>query len=344
MRILFLSHHWTNNSHHSDHSGFQRIVAFAAEQHEVTLVTWGKEASDYREGRIRVITVTGPRKDFLLLKRIAISRKGRQIAREFDAVHSLYSDCTFSLGPDSFTVTFHVLPAVIRYRSVKQRIFLFLKYNLLQKRAMRRAKHIAVVSRNLLSGIPEKYKQKACFIPHGVDTRFWDPALASAQTSFPGRDYVLCVGSHGLDRKLLSEFITANPSRQFIFVGLKKKLEPFPNVHYLYGVTDEELRNLYASAILMIRPIIFATANNSILEALAMGKTVLVNRIAGITDYLSDETCLFIDSLKDRSLLNIGDLLPAPAKLRQAAINHFSWNTVLDAYSALYQEQKVQHG
>ena len=145
MRILYLSHHWTNNSHHSDHSGFQRIVAFAAELHEVTLVTWGKEASDYREGRIRVITVTGPRKDFLFSKRIAISRKGRQIAGEFDAVHSLYSDCTFSLAPDSFTVTFHVLPAVIRYRSVKQRIFLFLKYNLLQKRAMRRAKHIAVV-------------------------------------------------------------------------------------------------------------------------------------------------------------------------------------------------------
>ncbi|MHA4809793.1 glycosyltransferase family 4 protein, partial [Flavitalea flava] len=279
MKILFLSHHWTNNSHHSLHSGFQRIVAFAAERHEVTLVTWGNEVADYQDGLVRVITVTGARKDFLFSKRRAISSKGRELEGKFDVVHSLYSDCTFSLAPGSFTVTFHVLPGVVRYKSVKQKLFLFIKYNFIQKRALRRAKNIAVVSRNLLSRIPERYQSKAWFIPHGIDTDFWDPALAIAQNSFAGKDYILCVGSHGLDRELLMEFITANPSRQFVFVGLKEKLNTFPNVHYLYHVPDAGLRDLYASATLMIRPLLFATANNSILEALSMGKTILVNRI-----------------------------------------------------------------
>lgn len=343
MTILFLSHHWTNNSHHSKHSGFQRIVAFAAEHHDVTLVTWGKEAADYQEGRIRVITVTGPRKDLLFLKRIAISRKGCQIADDFDVVHSLYSDCTFSLAPGSFTVTFHVLPGVVRYTSIRQKLFLFLKYNLLQKRAFRRSRNMVVVSRNLLSRIPEKYRHKACFIPHGIDTDFWDPSLASPQTSFAGRDYILCVGSHGLDRKLLTEFIIANPSRQFVFVGLKEKLDPFSNVHYLYQVPDAALRDLYAASTLLIRPLLFATANNSILEALSMGKTILVNRIEGVTDYLSDETGLFIDTLKDRSLADIESRIPAPTLLRQTTIRTFGWNTVLDAYSALYQDKKDRH-
>ncbi|HEY4936433.1 MAG TPA: glycosyltransferase family 4 protein, partial [Puia sp.] len=290
MKILFLSHHWTNNSHHSSHSGFQRIVAFAAERHEVTLVTWGKISSDYQDGRIRVITVAGHRIDPLFLKRISISRKGRQIGGSFDVIHSLYSDCTFSLEPDSFTVTFHVLPGVVSYKSIRHKLFLFLKYNILQKRAIRRAKHIAVVSNNLLSGIPEKYREKACFIPHGVDTGFWDPSLATEQSLLPFRDYIVCVGSHGLDRELLSEFIIANPNRQFLLIGLQENMDAFPNVHYLNQVSDAELRNLYAAAILMIRPLVFATANNSILEALSMGKTILVNRIPGVTDYLNEET------------------------------------------------------
>ncbi|MHA4812654.1 hypothetical protein ACX0G9_31460, partial [Flavitalea flava] len=87
---------------------------------------------------------------------------------------------------------------------------------------------------------------------------------------------------------------------------------------------------------------LFATANNSILEALSMGKTILVNRIPGVTDYLSEETGIFIHTLKDRSLENIERLLLDPSALRQNTIRTFGWNTILDAYSTLYQEQK--HG
>ena len=341
MKILFLSHHWTNNSHHSLHSGFQRLVQFAAEANDVTVVTWDSVEREFTEGRIRVIAVKGGRRDFLFTKRIAISRKGADISPQYDAVHALYEDCSFALPRGGYTVTFHVLPGVVRYRRLKQKIFIFLKYQVLQRRALRNAASIACVSTNLLSAIPSRYHAKACFIPHGIDTVFWDPALAGRPAGLEADGYILCVGSHGLDRSLLSEFVRANPVRRFVIVGLKEQLQPFPNTKYLYHVSDEELRNLYAGATLLIRPLQFATANNSVLEALAMGKTVLASRIPGITDYLTDATAVFIDSLPDRSLDRIETRRPDPVHLRQTAIERFSWKKIFSDYSVLYHQARI---
>src|SRR5579872_3315623 len=338
MKLLYLSHHWTNNSHHSLHSGFQRLVQFAAARHDVTLVTWGDRDGEFNDGRVRVITVRGSRRDYFFQKRIAISRKASQLASQFDAVHSLYEDCSYALPPGGFTVTFHVLPGVVRYHEIRQRIFIFLKYHILQRRALRNSASIACVSTNLLAAVPARYRHKARFIPHGVDTGFWDPELASRPTSPVPGEYILCVGSHGLDRPLLTEFIRANPTRHFVIVGLKTRLAPAPNTRYLDEVTDEELRNLYAGATLMIRPLEFATANNSVLEALSMGKTVLASRIPGITDYLTVKTAIFIDTVPDRALDNIEVRRPDPDLVRQAAIDSFSWEKVLAGYTPLYSE------
>jgi glycosyltransferase involved in cell wall biosynthesis len=360
MKLLFLTHHWTNNSHHSAHSGFQRLVQFAAETNEVTVVTWAPQPGEYSEGPIRVITVKGGRRDFLFSKRIAISRMGAALASRYDAVHALYEDCSFSLRPNGYIVTFHVLPGVVRYHQLKQRVFIFLKYNILQRRALRNAASIACVSTNLLAAIPKRYRGKACFIPHGVDTAFWDPhasapeALAKAARSpealakaarppeaLANEAYILCVGAHGLDRALLTEFIRANPTRTFVIVGLRDRLDSAPNTRYLYNVPDGELRNLYAGATLMIRPLQFATANNSVLEALSMGKTILASRIPGLTDYLTDKSAIFIDTLPDRSLDGIEARCPDPSFIRQIAVETFSWQKILADYTILYHKSQT---
>lgn len=346
MKILFLSHHWTNNSHHSLHSGMQRIITYAARDNQVTLVTWGAEEKEYQEDAVRVITVRASGKDYLFARRRAISRKGREIGQQFDVVHSLFSDCTFHLPRNGFIMTLHVLPGVVRYKELRQNLFLLLKYLVIQKRAFRRARLIACVSHNLLEALPGKYKAKARFIPHGVDTEFWDPALAKIPAAIPEDPYVLCVGSHGLDRQLLTDFVVANPAVTFVFVGVRDKLGDYANTHYMRKVSDEDLRDLYFCATLMFRPLLFATANNSILEAMAMGTTVLASRIPGVTDYLTDDTCVFIDTLKDKSLAALEPRLLDPTSLRQAALDNFSWNKILDTYSQLYRQQSnsSEHG
>jgi glycosyltransferase involved in cell wall biosynthesis len=346
MKLLFLSHHWSGNSHHSKHSGFQRLVRFAAEKNDVTLVTWAATEQDYMDGSIRIITIRSGRRDFLFQKRIAISRKGASLAPAFDAIHALYEDCAYSLPRERFTATFHVLPGVVHYPEWKQRLFIFLKYNILQRRAMRNATNIACVSTNLLAALPTRFRNKARFIPHGIDTDFWDPAKASPAEAlakavpFPisPANYILCVGSHGLNRKLLTDLIRANPDRAFVIVGLKAQLEPLSNIRYLYNVSDEELRDLYAGAALMIRPLDFATANNSVLEALSMGKTILATRIPGITDYLTEKTAIFIDTLPDLSLDQAKPI--SPDYIRQSTIDSFSWKKVFENYSDLYHQQK----
>jgi glycosyltransferase involved in cell wall biosynthesis len=340
MKLLFLSHHWSNNSHHSLHSGFQRLVHFAAADNDVTLITWAPQEQDYKDGPVRVITVKSGRRDFLFQKRIAISRKGAALATAFDAVHSLYEDCTFALPPRHFITTIHVLPGVVHYHEPKQRLFLFLKYHLLQRRALRNAASIACVSTNLLAAIPPRFRPKARFIPHGVDTDFWDPTLASISHDLP-TGYLLCVGAHGLNRSLLSDLIRANPNLPFVIVGLTKQLEPFPNTRYLYNIPDEKLRDLYLGASLMLRPLHFATANNSVLEALSMGKTILASRIPGITDYLSDNTCIFFDTLPDHSLAGIQPL--DSGRIRKSSIDSFSWKQVLAEYSTLYRQQHIHN-
>ena len=337
MKILYLSHHWTNNSHHSKYSGFQRLVAEAAKSNEVTLVTWGAEDSKYQdELGITVITVKAAGKDFLFKKRLDISKMGSQIAANFDVVHSLYSDCTFHLQPNSYVVTFHVLPGVVDYTAWRQRVFINLKYWILQKRAMRRSRQIACVSNNLVAGIPQKFKSKTRFIPHGVDTEFWNPEMCNETTSPESRPYLLCVGSHGLDRTELEEFIGQNPSMQFLLVGLGAYQGNHSNVQSLSNLSDEKLRSLYFHAEAVIRPLKFATANNSILEAMSMGKTIVTSRISGVTDYLNDSTCVFIDTLGKKDLSQIAALKLDPRKIRSYAIENFSWKVILGQYFRCY--------
>ena len=338
MKILFLSHQWTRNSHHSLYSGFKRFIHFAALEHDATLVTFGPEDAEQREDNVRVITVKGTGKDYFFSKRMAISRKGSEIAGQFDAIHSIVSDCTYHLPEHQFTMTLHVLPSVVKYKEFKQNAFLLLKYHVIQKRAFRRAKEIVCVSRNLLEAIPKKYQSKARFIPHGVDTEFWDPALAKMPVAFPEGGYVLCVGAHGLDLDLFREFIEANPSVPFVMVGVKDKLGDHSNAHYLSKISDEDLRDLYLGAGLTFRPMLFATANNCILESLAMGKTVLANRIPGVTDYLTDDTCIFIDTLRDKSLANLKALRLDPVAIRQTAIEKFGWPRIVKDYIAIYNQ------
>ena len=340
MKILFLSHLWSTNSHLSQYSGFQRIVGYAAKENDVTLVTWGKESANYvDEEGINIIIIKGSKKDYFFLKRIGISLRARRMYKKFDAIHALYSDCTFFLPRNAYTVTFHVLPGIAKYSELKQKVFIFLKYHLLQKRAMKRAKNIVCVSNNLLQKVTLKYKNKARFIPHGIDTDFWNPKLVEDSLDmFSKKDYFLCVGSHGLDREFLRKIAFHNPSILFITVGIKK-MSGCSNIHYMYHLSEQDLRSLYHNARAVIKPLLFATANNSVLQAMAMGKLSIVSKLPGITDYLNDANCIFIDKLNNFSLEDIERKKSDPFIIRSVALQKYSWYVVLNEYLEIYKHK-----
>jgi glycosyltransferase involved in cell wall biosynthesis len=168
-------------------------------------------------------------------------------------------------------------------------MFIILKYLLIEKRVIKNSKKIFIVSNNLRLR-QNKYKSKFIFIPHGVNTDYWNPEninTASIKNKYGCNKYVLCVGNHGIDKDLLYSTIKNNSKINFVVVGLSNFKCNLQNLKLLFNITDDELKCLYMQCSLFVRPMNFTTANNSILEALSMGCNILVSTPDGIYDYIN---------------------------------------------------------
>jgi len=339
MKILYLTHHWGNNSHHSEYSGFQRLAVFAAKNHEVTVVTWGHIETEYIDKNgIKVIEIKARDRDYLFLKRFKISLRGQRISNNYQVIHALYSDCTFFLQKDQFILTLHVLPGVVKYSNLYQKLFIQLKYILIQKRALKRAKAITCVSLNIFKLLEKNIKTKSSFIPHGIDVEYWKPNEKLLYAN-KYEEFFLCVGSHGVDFPLLNKLIEMNRSFHFVVVGMGGLISIGTNVTHLTNISDIDLKTLYMNCKAVVRPLTFATANNSILEGLSMGKKIITTRISGISDYLNEEICIFTDQFQNFKI-DLQDKLDAES-IRKYAIDNFSWDSLLPLYVQLYNSELI---
>lgn len=209
-KILFLTHHWKQNSHHSQYSGYQALVCYASKIYDCSVVTWGDENKISNEHDINVHYVKPFfKRDFFFSKRLAISKYAKKIENQFDIVHALYSDCGFYQSHPNFYSTFHVSPFVVKKVKLIYLLFLLFKFFLIEKRVIRNSKKVFVVSNNLKLS---KYKNKSkfLFVPHGVNTDYWIPAKVETVNQFKNYKYVLCVGNHGIDKSLLYQVIKDN--------------------------------------------------------------------------------------------------------------------------------------
>ena len=60
------------------------------------------------------------------------------------------------------------------------------------------------------------------------------------------------------------------------------------------GLSDAELRQKYQDADLCVMPMRDATANNSVLEAMACGLPLLISDLPGARDYVNDQAARFV--------------------------------------------------
>lgn len=335
MNILFITHHWYNNSHHSKYSGFQRLVNFTAKKHNVTVVTWGEKNENFiDENGINVIIIKPFIKNSFII-RFIISLHARKIQESYDVVHALYSDCTYFLKKNSFIVTIHILPSIAKHKNIKSLVFLYLKYFLFQKRCFKYAKKVVCVSNNLLQTIAKKRKD-VIYIPHGIDTNFWK--IEKDELELKNIKMVLCVGSHGVNYAQLCKIININTNYEFHIIGMKDYPYYHKNCKKYSRISDYELKQLYKEAFFMLRPIYFATANNSILEAMSMGCIVITNKVPGILNYLNDQSCIFIEEMNN---YQIQDNKYNYIELRNNALakinNVFSWDNIVEEYEKVYK-------
>ncbi len=164
-------------------------------------------------------------------------------------------------------------------------------------------KHLAalvVMSRSQQEFFQERLpKSKVHCILHGVDSTFFCPPEAGAEQRNASPRFVFC-GNWLRDTELMAgivEHVVARfPVVQFdCIVPAGKRVDALqriascPQVHWIDGVSDVELRDIYRNALALVMPLIDCGANNAVLEAMACGLPIIGTAIGGLPDYTKPE-------------------------------------------------------
>lgn len=142
--------------------------------------------------------------------------------------------------------------------------------------------------------IPEA---KVSFIYDKVDHHFFRPLPVEPE------DYILAVGQEQRDYQTLLQAIEGTGLKLVVVASSpwstsKVHLNGMENVTVLSHIPYPDLRLLYARARLVTVPLFhgdYAAGVNSLLEAMAMAKPLIVSQTKGITDYIRQaETGLYV--------------------------------------------------
>lgn len=179
-------------------------------------------------------------------------------------------------------------------------------------------------------------------IPHGIDSGFFTPGPRRE-----GAELRLLSVGHWL-RDHATAFAALKLLRE---AGLRPALrlvtpqvppEVPPGVTVESGLTDEELRQAYRDADLLLLPLADATANNAILEAMACGRPVVTTDVGGVAE-MTEGAARLVPPGDARALAGAvaalaGDPTAAAALARaaRARAEALDWRHVGARHAALY--------
>jgi glycosyltransferase involved in cell wall biosynthesis len=187
-------------------------------------------------------------------------------------------------------------------------------------------------------------------IPHGIDT---DRFLPADHISEP-KMRALIVGEHMRDwfviHKAIDEINYRGLDIEFHVVTHERFFPYFngcANVIYHSRISEAHLIDLYRSADVLFLPVTDATANNSILEALACGTPVISTQVGGIPDYVDVESGWLLPVGDVRGHVNLITSLHANRDLARARRHaartqalKFDWHKIAEQMIALYAAAK----
>ncbi|UCE75377.1 MAG: glycosyltransferase family 4 protein [Methanomassiliicoccales archaeon] len=312
--------------------------------HDVDILTWkmGKIDEEVDRG-LNVHRIYTPPTDVLLERRLMISLAGYLRAKNYDAVHALHSIPGFFPGFRYPTVvTVHITRDID-----PSNIWLHYK-TLLQKIIFKKASSIICVSTNLVEILKEKYNvSDAVYIPLGIDIHHFHPKInvkGLKEHLLEGKydNLVLSIGIHGTKIDTLLELAKRNPRTKFMVIGIPGIQQLPQNMKLLFGVSEEDLRRYYAAADLFFRPLRFATANCTILEAMAMGKPIITDGIPGVLDYLNDDSAYlarrgnYIEQF-ERAINDENERKNKAQIARRRAEKEFAWEIVANKVTEVYE-------
>jgi glycosyltransferase involved in cell wall biosynthesis len=284
MRVICVEKRW---EHHARHSGYDRLADFLPSRRiaRARLQSFPAKVADkawsYLFGNRPHLF------DYTLGDRIAEERAyWLACSTRAEIIHVLYGDEQLNTllyrqpwMPGHIVATFH-LPSL----KIKDR------FERVQRQELARLSGAVVVAASELPVYRDWLgAEKVMFVPHGIDTTAFTPGPGNSGDGLR----LLFVGLHMRDFEVAHRvvdrcnheglnvtFDVVLPAQRFgFFTGCD-------NVKLHSGLSDVDLVNLYSYADALFLPLIDATANNAILEALACGTPAISTSIGGIPNYV----------------------------------------------------------
>ena len=220
--------------------------------------------------------------------------------------------------------------------------------------ALKTADRVVLLASDCLNGYTEFCeKDRLTVIPHGVDVHFFEPHSSAGR-----QPMVLTVGNWLRDYRLWADVVeqvaTRDAQVQFTVVAapattatIQRRVQSAlrGRVQFVSGLTDHQLRNLYQRAWLVFLPLIDATANNAILEAMACGTPLLVTDLPVTREYVGTCGDFFTAGVVDECVAKLTSMLQERSRreelgfaARRRAVEHFDWERIARRYSDLYRD------
>ena len=190
--------------------------------------------------------------------------------------------------------------------------------------------------------------ERTFYVPHGIDVDYFKPGERDKgqETSVK----CLFVGSHLRDVETLvdASILLKSWGKKIEIIAVtaprnKSIIERSDNIDLRMGISDAELLQLYQQSDMLLLPLLEATANNSLLEAMACGLPIVSTDLEGVRDYVNNEIAILVRKKDPRALAEAVVDLASNNKLREKMSKlcreqalKFSWESVADQMRDIY--------